>query len=100
MAPEQGFGVEFLLGFILIFVICGVCDPNKPEMKPIAALAIGMAVSVGHLATIDFTGSSMNPARTFGSAVIANDWEHHWVKFFLIYYLPNICLSKKKIKHS
>jgi glycerol uptake facilitator-like aquaporin len=28
---------------------------------------------------IPFTGSSMNPARTFGPAVILNAWENHWV---------------------
>ncbi|XP_063930691.1 aquaporin isoform X2 [Zophobas morio] len=77
--PVQGFGVEFFLGFVLVLVVCGVCDPNRPEAKPAAALAIGMAVGVGHLATVDFTGSSMNPARSFGSALIANDWDDHWV---------------------
>ncbi|EEZ98804.1 aquaporin AQPAn.G [Tribolium castaneum] len=78
-SPIQGFGVEFFLGFVLILVICGVCDPNKPQAKPAATLAIGMAVAVGHLATVDFTGSSMNPARSFGSALIANNWTDHWV---------------------
>ena len=28
--PMQGLGVEFFLGFVLIFCICGVCDENKP----------------------------------------------------------------------
>lgn len=34
VAPEltalQGFGLEFFLGFILIFTVFGVCDGNKP----------------------------------------------------------------------
>ncbi|XP_044259379.1 aquaporin AQPAn.G [Tribolium madens] len=77
--PIQGFGVEFFLGFVLILVICGVCDPNKPQAKPAATLAIGMAVAVGHLATVDYTGASMNPARSFGSALIVNNWTDHWV---------------------
>nr|APP14132.1 major intrinsic protein AQP1 [Microdera punctipennis] len=79
ISPVQGFGVEFFLGFILILVIFGVCDPNRPEAKPAAALAIGMAVAVGHLAAVDMTGASMNPARSFGSALIASDWTNHWV---------------------
>lgn len=79
-SPVQGFGIEFFLGFVLILVIFGVCDPNKPEEKPAAGLAIGMAVGVGHLATVDFTGASMNPARSFGSALIANNWTNHWVQ--------------------
>lgn len=28
---------------------------------------------------INYTGSSINPARTFGSAVISGIWENQWV---------------------
>lgn len=79
LTPLQGFGVEFFLGFVLVLVVCGVCDPNRYEAKAAGPLAIGIAVSLGHLASIDSTGSSMNPARTFGSAVIAGIWDHHWI---------------------
>lgn len=30
VAPMQGLGLEFFLGFILIFTVFGVCDGNKP----------------------------------------------------------------------
>ncbi|VVC94201.1 unnamed protein product [Leptidea sinapis] len=64
----QGFGIEFFLGFVLIFVVCGVCDPNKPDSKATAPLAIGLTVTLGHLLAVDYTGSSMNPARYTGWA--------------------------------
>ncbi|KAL1512596.1 hypothetical protein ABEB36_002162 [Hypothenemus hampei] len=75
----QGFGFEFFLGFVLVLVVSGVCDPNRPEAKAAGPLAIGLAVALGHMGAINFTGSSMNPARTFGSAVIAGIWDNHWV---------------------
>ncbi|XP_077284041.1 aquaporin prip [Arctopsyche grandis] len=75
----QGFGIEFFLGFVLVLVVFGVCDEHKPDSKFMAPLAIGMTVTLGHLMAIDYTGSSMNPARSFGSAVIAGDFENHWI---------------------
>lgn len=30
LTPVQGLGIEFFLGFILIFTVFGVCDENKP----------------------------------------------------------------------
>ncbi|KAJ8734006.1 hypothetical protein PYW07_014557 [Mythimna separata] len=75
----QGFGIEFFLGFVLIFVVCGVCDPNKPDSKATAPLAIGLTVTLGHLLAVDYTGSAMNPARSFGSALVANEWTDHWI---------------------
>ncbi|CAH2253350.1 jg973 [Pararge aegeria aegeria] len=75
----QGFGIEFFLGFVLVFVVCGVCDPNKPDSKATAPLAIGLTVTLGHLLAVDYTGSAMNPARSFGSALVASEWSDHWV---------------------
>ncbi|XP_045761074.1 aquaporin AQPAe.a [Maniola jurtina] len=75
----QGFGIEFFLGFVLVFVVCGVCDANKPDSKSTAPLAIGLTVTLGHLLAVDYTGSAMNPARSFGSALVASEWSDHWV---------------------
>nr|CAD7459236.1 unnamed protein product [Timema tahoe] len=74
----QGFGIEFFLGFVLLIVVFGVCDGNRNDTKGFAPLAIGLTITMGHLAAIDYTGSSMNPARTLGSAIIANIWDDHW----------------------
>ncbi|KAG8222863.1 hypothetical protein J437_LFUL003508 [Ladona fulva] len=68
LTAVQALGMEFLLGFILLLVVFGVCDEYRGLEKN-APIAIGFAILVGHLAAVPFTGSSMNPARSFGSAV-------------------------------
>lgn len=30
--PAQGLGIEFFLGFVLVFTVFGVCDENKPGL--------------------------------------------------------------------
>ncbi|XP_040572409.1 aquaporin AQPAe.a isoform X2 [Lepeophtheirus salmonis] len=75
----QGFAVEFFIVFILVLVVFGAAADENNEVKGSAPLAIGLAITCCHLLAIPFTGSSMNPARTFGPAVILNDWKDHWV---------------------
>ncbi|KAM7352019.1 aquaporin AQPAn.G-like [Cochliomyia hominivorax] len=75
----QGLGIEFFLGLVLVLTVFGACDANKPESKYTAPFAIGMSVTLGHLGTIRYTGTSMNPARTFGTAYATNNWDSHWV---------------------
>ncbi|XP_069695851.1 aquaporin AQPAn.G isoform X2 [Periplaneta americana] len=79
LTSVQGFGIEYFLGFALILVVFGVCDPNRPESKAVAPLVIGLTVSMGHLAALGYTGASMNPARSLGSAILSGEWRDHWV---------------------
>ncbi|XP_044019802.1 aquaporin AQPAn.G-like isoform X2 [Aphidius gifuensis] len=79
LVPFKGFAIEFFLALILVMVVCGACDPAKPESKGIAPLIIGLAVTVGHIVGIPRTGAGMNPARSLGSAVIMSKFENHWV---------------------
>ncbi|OIT37841.1 aquaporin pip2-1 [Nicotiana attenuata] len=52
------------------------------NVKVLAPLPIGFAVFMVHLATIPITGTGINPARSFGAAVIYNQgkaWDEHWI---------------------
>ncbi len=40
----------------------------------IAPIPIGFAVLVDHLVGVPYTGASMNPARTFGPALVSGNW--------------------------
>ena len=69
---------EIILTFALVFVIfAAAMDPKG--MSSLAPLAIGLIVAVDHLVGVPLTGASMNPARTFGPALIAGSWADHWI---------------------
>ena len=61
--------VEVLLTFVFVLAILGVT--SKAENSSVAGLVIGLALVLVHIFGIHFTGTSVNPARSFGPALLA-----------------------------
>jgi aquaporin Z len=72
------FGVEWLLSFALMFVIMAVATDERVA-DGFAALAVGLTVGFCALMGGPLTGASMNPARSFGPALVGGLWQAHWV---------------------
>ncbi len=70
--------VEAVLTFVLVFAVFATAM-DKRGMANLAPIAIGLAVLVDHLVGLRLTGASMNPARSFGPALVADSWTDHWV---------------------
>jgi len=69
--------IEAVLTFFLVFVVFGsAVDERAPK---IGGLAIGLTVALDILFGGPLTGAAMNPARTFGPALIGGQWAHHYV---------------------
>ncbi len=62
------FIVETILTFVFIFTILGVTSNNK--YNNIAGIVIGFALTFVHLLGIKLTGTSVNPARSIGPALV------------------------------
>lgn len=60
--------VEVILTFIFVTVILGVT--SKKENGTVSGIVIGLTLTLVHLIGIPFTGTSVNPARSFGPALL------------------------------
>ena len=69
LSSGQAILCEFLATFFLTFVVFGTAvDPSAPK---VGGFAIGLTVTADILAIGPLTGASMNPARSFGPAVVS-----------------------------
>jgi aquaporin related protein len=79
MTELQGFGVEFMITFVLLIIIFAVTDEGRRDIKGSAPLAIGLALTALVLYGGPLTGAGMNPARVLGPCVILGKFESHWL---------------------
>ena len=73
-----GITVEIILTFFLVTVIF-LTAVHKKAAAGIHGISIGGMVFLLHIVGVPLTGASMNPARTFGPAVVSGFWELHWI---------------------
>ena len=70
--------IECVLTFVFVLAILGVT--SKVENGSVAGIVIGLTLTLVHIFGIHFTGTSVNPARSFGPALfvggdaLANVW--------------------------
>jgi aquaporin Z len=74
----QAFLVEIALTATLVSVILGTAS-SAQNVGTIGALGVGGYIALAGLWAAPVSGTSMNPARSFGPAVVAGDWTAYWV---------------------
>jgi len=73
----QALGLELVLTFFLMLVIMAVSTDTRVMGQ--AAIAIGATVGLEATFAGPVSGASMNPARSFGPALVSWYWNAHWV---------------------
>lgn len=73
------FVAEFAIAFVLMSVVLRVS--NTPRIAHYTGLFAGVLVATYITLEAPFSGMSMNPARTFGSAFVGRLWTGLWIYF-------------------
>jgi aquaporin Z len=77
---EQSFALEATLTFFLMFVSIAMKEEKpKSGYKSFGGIAIGTTIILDDLVGMDISGASMNPARSFGPALVFGDLSYNWV---------------------
>ncbi|MDD6197325.1 MAG: aquaporin [[Clostridium] aminophilum] len=63
------FLIELILTFVFVLAVLGVT--SRSEFSAVAGLVIGLSLTLVHIFGIAYTGTSVNPARSFGPALFA-----------------------------
>ncbi|KAL1215931.1 Aquaporin TIP1-3 [Cardamine amara subsp. amara] len=80
VTPWNAVVFEIVMTFGLVYTVYATAvDPKKGDIGIIAPLVIGLIVGANILVGGAFDGASMNPAVSFGPAVVSWTWTNHWV---------------------
>ncbi|VAH97851.1 unnamed protein product [Triticum turgidum subsp. durum] len=72
--------LEIVMTFGLVYTVYATAvDPKKGSLGTIAPIAIGFIVGANILVGGAFSGASMNPAVSFGPALVSWEWGYQWV---------------------
>ncbi|EFJ36013.1 hypothetical protein SELMODRAFT_165578 [Selaginella moellendorffii] len=74
----QSFYLEAIITYILMFVVSAVATDAR-AIGELAGLAIGATVGLNAIFAGPISGASMNPARSLGPAIAANNYSGLWV---------------------
>ncbi len=77
-ADWQALLMEIVLSASLVSVILGTASAAQ-NVGPIAALGVGGYIALAGLWSAPVSGTSMNPARSFGPALVSGDFSSYWV---------------------
>lgn len=76
---SQAFTAEFILTAIIALVLCAAYDQRCLDKHDSLPIKFGFAVVALAVPGAQFAGCSVNPARSFGPALITGVWDNHWI---------------------
>jgi aquaporin Z len=71
--------LETVMTFTLVYVVLATTTSRNFKIVPLAGLAIGLTLGFDVIIGGSITGGSLNPARSFGPALIMFNFSYQWI---------------------
>jgi MIP family channel proteins len=75
----RAFILETVMTFTLVYVVLAATTSKNFKIVPLAGVAVGFTLGFNVIFGGSITGGSLNPARSFGPALIAGNFDYHWL---------------------
>ncbi len=75
----RAFILEIVMTFTLVYVILTTAATKSNKIESLAGLAIGFTLGFNVIFGGSISGGSLNPARSFGPALITGDLAFNWI---------------------
>ncbi len=75
----RAFTLEIVMTFTLVYIVLTTAATASNKIGPLAGLAIGLTLGFNVIFGGSISGGSLNPARSFGPALITGDFSYNWI---------------------
>jgi aquaporin TIP len=97
VSPGVVLAFEFVMTFLLMTAIFGTAVDPRGQAVKIGGFGIGLTVAFDILAGGAVTGASMNPARSFGPALVLGNF--HWHLLYWLAPIAGACCAALVYEH-
>lgn len=73
------FILELVMSFTLVFVVLCTTSVKNNKISGLAGVAIGFTLGFNVIFGGSITGGSLNPARSFGPALVSGNFDYNWI---------------------
>ena len=75
----RAFVLETVMTFTLVYVVLATTTSKNFKIAPLAGVAIGFTLGFNVMFGGSISGGSLNPARSFGPALVAGNFNYQWL---------------------
>lgn len=75
----RAFILEIVMTFTLTYVVLTTTTKKNMKTAPLAGVAIGFTLGLNVIFGGSISGASLNPARSFGPALVTGHFEYNWL---------------------